>query len=108
MATTSSTRITLRGKSGMVYDFQVYPWGQEFRPVGGVYAVLQSESDGVIYVGQTGDLSERFDAHHKAGCFARYGKRFIGVRVEGTESRRLATEADLIANYRPPCNEQGK
>lgn len=104
MATTSITRITLRGKSGASYDFEIYPWGQEFRPVGGVYVVLKSATDGTIYIGQTGDLSERFDAHHKASCLDRYGKTHIGVHLESSEARRLAIESDLIANYQPPCN----
>jgi len=104
MATTSITHITLRGKSGASYDFDVYPWGQEFRPVGGVYVVLKSASDGIIYIGQTADLSERFDAHHKAACFTRYGKTHIGVHPDESEQRRLAIESDLIAYYNPPCN----
>ncbi len=108
MATSITNRLTLKGKSGKAYDFEVYPWGQEFRPVGGLYVVLQQPADGVIYIGQTGDLSVRFDAHHKAACFSRYGARFVGARTEPSEDQRLAIEADLIASYRPPCNEQGK
>ena len=106
MATRTTNRITLRGKSGSTFDFEVYPWGQEFRPVGGVYVVLSSATDGIIYIGQTGDLSERFDAHHKADCFTLYGKTHLGVYQEGVEARRLAIESDLIVNYRPPCNEK--
>lgn len=108
MATTSTTSITLRGKSGTSYDFDVYPWGQQFNPVGAVYVVLQTPADGIIYVGQTGDLSERFEAHHKTACFQLHGRRYIGVHAESSEQWRFAIEADLIANYRPPCNEQGK
>ena len=108
MATSTTTRITLRGKSGTTYDFEVYPWGQQFNPVGGVYVILREPADGTIYVGQTGDLSARFDSHHKAACFQLHGRRYIGVLAESSEQRRLAMETDLIAAYHPPCNEQGK
>lgn len=103
----TSTKIVLRGKSGNKYDFDVYRWGTEFKPLGGVYAVLKERSDGrfdVIYIGQTGDLSERFDDHHKAGCFSRHNKTHIGVHLCSSEQRRLVIERDLIANYQPPCN----
>jgi len=108
MATSTTNRITLRGRSGATYDFDVYPWGQQFNPVGGVYVVLREPADGIIYVGQTGDLSARFDVHHKAACFQLHGRRYIGVRVENSEQRRLVIEDDLITAYRPPCNEKGK
>ena len=106
-STSNSSTIIMQGRSGATYEFTVYPWGTPFKPLGGVYSVLRARTDGrydVIYVGQTGDLSERFDDHHKAGCFSRERARRIGVHVESEEQRRLAIESDLIANYNPPCN----
>src|SRR5204862_34065 len=96
----------LKGASGRTYQFEVHPWGTPFNPLGAVYAVLQSRTDGLIYIGQTGDLSERFDDHHKATCFDRHGKTHIGVCTEASEQRRLAIESDLIANYKLPCNDK--
>ena len=106
MSTATTSTITLKGRSGASYVFELYEWGTSFRPVAGVYAVLRRDTDGfaVIYVGQTGDLSERFDDHHKAWCFDRERKTHIGVRLDSSEQSRLATEADLVANYRLPCN----
>lgn len=106
MATGVATTITLVGRSGAKYSFHLYPWGTDFKAVGGVYAVLRHDADGyaVTYVGETGDLSERFDNHHKATCFDRYRKTHIAARVEGSEPQRLAIEQDLIAGYNPPCN----
>ena len=100
--------ITLQGRSGATYEFQVYPWGTDFKPLGAVYAVLKLRTDrryDVIYIGETGDLSERFDSHHKAWCFDRNGKTHIGVHLESSQSRRRVIEQDLIANYTPPCND---
>jgi hypothetical protein len=100
-------KITAKGASDVAYDFWVYPWGTQLQAVGGVYLVLKKPPNAnynVLYVGQTGDLSERFDNHHKEGCFARNGRTHIGARAENSEQRRLAIEADLTANYRPTCN----
>lgn len=100
-------KVTVQGISGAQYVFDVYLWGTQFNPVGAVYIILKKKSDGnydLLYVGQTGDLSERFDAHHKKPCFDRNGKSHIGVRVESSEKQRLAIEADLTAKYKPVCN----
>ncbi len=102
--------VTVTGASGRKYDFDVYPWGQIFNPVGGVYLILKKRSGvnvtyDILYVGQTGDLSQRFDDHHKQGCFDRNGKTHIGVHVESSEQVRLSIERDLIANYTPICND---
>ena len=98
--------VTLRGASGASYTFQVFPWGTAFKPLGAVYVVLKTAPDGIIYIGQTGDLSERFDNHHKALCFGRCGRTHIGVLLENLESRRLANETDLVRAYQPHCNGQ--
>lgn len=102
-------KVTATGVSGRKYEFSVYPWGQSFKPVGGVYLVLKKKSNlqpnyDVLYVGQTGDLSERFDAHHKQQCFDRNGKTHIGVRGESVEQTRLGIERDLLGNYKTVCN----
>lgn len=99
--------VTPVGVSGTRYSFEVYPWGQAFRSLGGVYVVLRRQQNNqydVLYVGQTGDLNERFDQHHKQPCFDRNLRTHIGVMVEGSESRRLAIERDLLGNYSTVCN----
>lgn len=99
--------VTVTGKSGKKYEFKVYPWGTSFKSIGGLYLVLKKNENGnygILYVGQTGDLSERFDDHHKQSCFDRNGKTHIAVKVEGVEKTRLAIERDLIDNYNPTCN----
>ncbi|GMR05988.1 MAG: hypothetical protein BMS9Abin25_0569 [Gammaproteobacteria bacterium] len=102
------TTITLKGASGRTYEFNVYPWGTSFKPLGAVYAVLKKPPSNftILYIGQTGDLSTRFDDHHKQACFDRNGKTHIGIHLESTESGRLAIEADLLANYSLVCNDQ--
>ena len=103
----SEGKVTVTGVSGTKYEFEVYPWGTQFKPLGGLYLVLRKEPTGrytLLYIGQTGDLSERFDNHHKVDCFNRNGKTHIVVRLESFEQRRLAIESDLIQGNRTTCN----
>ena len=99
--------ITLTGASKRTYSFQAFPWGTSFNPAGAVYAILKEAPImhySVLYIGQTGDLRERFDGHHKQACFDRNGKTHIAAYPEPTESRRFNVEADLVRNYNPICN----
>jgi predicted site-specific integrase-resolvase len=57
-----------------------------------------------IYVGQTEDLSTRFDNHHKEACFDKHNKNCVCVHGEEDEDTRLEIEKDLIDKYDPPCN----
>ena len=104
--------LTLTGQSGESYTFNVYPSGTEFKKKGGVYYISQrtiksggGASHSVIYIGQTKDLSERFDEHHKADCFERNSINAISVLVESNKQERLDIESDLIAARNPPCND---
>lgn len=104
-----SEKVYLNGQSGNRHEFEVFQWGTNFNPVGGIYSVLKILPNGryqILYIGQTGDLSERFENHHRANCFSKNGKTHIAVRAEGSEQRRLAIETDLIRNYQTCCNQQ--
>jgi hypothetical protein len=107
MNTATAETIQAYGISGVCYTFWLYPWGTQFKPVGGVYLVLRVSAGTtyVVYVGQTGDLSERFDNHHKRSCFDRNAKTHLAVLMEGVEARRHRLEQDLIGKYTPPCND---
>lgn len=99
--------IRVQGASGTTYPFTVYPWGTPFQCFGAVYLVLRQLQNGnyrILYIGQTGDMSERFDDHHKEPCFRRNGRSHIGVLPEPSKPRRLAIERDLITAYNTPCN----
>ena len=103
--------IVLTGASKTQRTFTIYPLNQAFSAVGGVYVVTKAipNTDGsvthqILYVGQTGNLSERFDAHHKSEAWcARKANRICVIGV-GDEATRLAIEADLVKAYNPPCN----
>ncbi len=103
--------LTLTGASDIKYAFNVYPYGTEFKAIGAVYYISKrtEKADGTgshdkIYIGETGDLSERFDNHHKEPCFKMYNANCISIHQESNENKRLIIEEDLIDAYNPPCN----
>lgn len=99
--------LELLGASGQKYTFSIYPIGINFKAVGGIYYISRRADKGnhsSIYIGETGDLSERFDNHHKSDCFEKYKANCISVYANDSRKERLAIEQDLIANYQPPCN----
>jgi hypothetical protein len=100
--------VTWQGASGTRYTYYAYPIGTTFLPGPGNYCFAKVGADGrwaALYFGQTGDLSDRFESHHKADCARRRGATHIHAHVnDGGEASRLREEADLIAAYKPPCN----
>jgi hypothetical protein len=103
--------LILTGASGTDYKFNVYPYGTEFKEMGAVYYISKrtekpdgSGSHSKIYIGQTGDLSERFDDHHKEPCFKKNNANCHSIHSETDERKRLNIEKDLIDALNPPCN----
>jgi hypothetical protein len=104
--------MTTKGLSGNSYNFFVYPIDQSFRDVGAIYIVTRryqkADKSGFahefIYIGETGDLSTRFDDHHKADCFKSHNANCICTLVEEDQDNRLAIEDDLVKRHDPPCN----
>jgi len=105
---------TVSGKSGSKYTFGMYEYPGTWKPVAAVYIITKRAvgADGKgkhtnIYVGQTSNLSERQEDHHKQDCFKRHAANCIGVLTEKDEQRRLDIEADIRNNGSLwPCNDQ--
>ena len=105
------TTVSFTGASGTKYRFGVYDLDGDLNAIAGVYVVTNRYETAqgryghtVIYFGQTGDLGDRFDDHHKADCFADFGANSLCFHADGDEQSRLAKESDLIEAYNPPCN----
>jgi hypothetical protein len=99
--------ITLVGKSGNKYPFEVYSCETTFNPVGAVYAVTRADDKSVhtiLYIGQTETLCDRHDDHHKQECFDRNNANCICVHVDSSEDSRRAKETDLCRKYNCICN----
>ncbi|MEW8089596.1 MAG: GIY-YIG nuclease family protein [Candidatus Thiodiazotropha endolucinida] len=103
--------MALTGASGQQYNFNVYSIDTEFQSLGAVYYVSrrtmanQKGSHTEVYIGQSGDISERFENHHKAYCFHQHGANCISIHADDNEFSRLDKEQDLIQAYNPPCND---
>ena len=106
--TTKVETINWPGRSGQNYRYFVYPIGTSFKDVPGNYVFAKRTYNGSlvpIYVGQTGNLSERFDNHHKMLCILRNGASHICVHESSTSvAVRMAEEQDIIVRWSPPCN----
>jgi predicted GIY-YIG superfamily endonuclease len=62
----------------------------------------------VLYIGRTDDLARRLSEHLSDAdqCMHQRGAVSAVAEVIATESERMRREAQLIAEYNPPCNVQ--
>lgn len=82
--------VTFTSDSGNKYKFNVYSRDSNFKALAAVYFFTKriKKSNGRynhskhVYVGQTKDLSERFDDHHKMPCIKRNGANSICIHTE--------------------------
>lgn len=106
----ATPKVTWTGKSGAKYTFNRYEDLDDFKAIGAVYIFTKKLKNGrwsAIYVGETGDLSTRFDDHHKMDCIQKEGATRICVLSAGMSKKkdRVAAEKDLLENMSPPCND---
>jgi len=97
------------GKSGTEYKYWIYTISTIFTDKKGANYIFAKEttkgSYRPIYIGQTGDLSERFDNHHKMPCIKRNEATHIHVHINNNEANRLKEESDLMQKWNPVCND---
>ena len=109
MTTTQTQTIQWPGQSGSEYKYWIYPIGTGFKEVPGNYIFAKETRPNTwtpIYIGETGDLSERFDNHHKMPCIKRQGATHIHVHTSSANAAvRRTEETDLIIKWDPPCND---
>lgn len=114
-----NTTVTIKGMSGTNYIFNVYGFSKfsdlfdAFKVIPALYAFTKRFARGgaythdLIYVGETGDLSSRFNNHHKEFCIMKGNANCICIHsFQGTESERLAAETDILNAYDLPCNDK--
>lgn len=104
--------LTLTGESGTRYEFEIYNGvPSQLGKVGAVYLFSKkednSESHKFIYLGRTGDLSERFENHHKAACIKKNGANRFSILLKSDEKERKRIEDDILAKNNFTCNEAG-
>jgi len=106
---TESGTIMWRGRSGREYKYySVYKIGAELDAAPGNYIFAEESGPDnflPIYIGQTSDLSERFENHDAMPCIKCNRATHIHVhRSNGGEKARLAEVSDLIGRWLTPCN----
>lgn len=105
-----SKTCTWTGVSGEQYKYWIHEIGSSFKGEAGNYIFAKLNSAGrweAVYIGETGNLSERFDNHHAMPCIKRNQATHIHAHLTpGGRNIRLAEESDLRENYDPPCNKQ--
>lgn len=113
-----NTTITIKGRSGTIYIFNVYGFTKfselkdAFKSIPALYAFTRrfpnsaiSYTHYLLYVGETGDLSTRFNDHHKQECITRSNANCICIHsFKGTQAERLSAEADILNAFDLPCN----
>lgn len=73
----------------------------------GFVAVLADNTVVPAYLGETGNLRDRLPSHEKRLAALVLGaNRVVAHATPAGEAARLAEEADLIAYYNPPLNQQ--
>lgn len=109
MATTTTRTIEWSGRSGRSYTYYIYPIGTPLKKVPGNYVFARETKPRrwtPIYVGETGDLSERFDNHHKMTCIKAKGATHIHAHASSAVAQeRRSEERDIIGKWSPPCND---
>ncbi len=100
--------LTLTGASKKNYEFTLSDSVDGLSAGAGCYVFVRETSEKkffVIYIGYTGDLSERFDSHHKWTCITKQEKAtHIGLYRTRTKAGAKAVEDDLLEIRTPPCN----
>jgi predicted restriction endonuclease len=102
--------ITWKGASGREYKYWIYDIGYDkFDPVPANYIFTketESRTHKPIYIGETGDITERFDYHHKIDCIRRNGATHINAHKSSSDKEtRCKEETDLINKWHPICND---
>ena len=103
-----SEKVKWRGNSGKIYLYKIHKIGTKFRKIPANYIIAQESGMHrwkPIYIGQTDDLSQDFEAHQNMPCIRENEATHILVHRNETGKRaRLMEEADLINKWHPVCN----
>ena len=115
----TGSRLTLNGISRKEYIFDLYTFDDfselrnAFLTRAGVYLFTRRRptnegfTHDLVYLGETEDLSKRFDNHHKEKEIKANYANCIGIHAApANDKQRKMIETDILAAYDFPCNEQ--
>lgn len=97
------------GQSDRKYEYDIHTLDTTHKAVPANYVFAKQTEPNTynpIYAGETGDISERFDNHHKMPCIIREGATHICTHTSSSDDKvRKAEESDIIERWHPPCND---
>jgi predicted GIY-YIG superfamily endonuclease len=98
---------TFTGRKHMPFAGQIYSFNTTWNPVPGVYGIMNASYQ-MIYIGQTDNFQRRMTEHanDREHCMHRHGPTYACAEVIHDQGERDRREAQLIAEYNPPCNQQ--
>lgn len=114
----TGTKLTLNGISGEQYLFDLFSFDDfselrnAFRSMPAVYVFTRRRmfvndyTHDLIYLGETEDLSQRFNEHHKEENIMMHHANCIGLHGVTSYEERINIEKDILGAYDFPCNEQ--
>lgn len=104
-ASSTSSTITFKGRSGERYSFQAWPLETKFKAVGGVYIVTRRSFEDRTFptkarhqslaIGQTANLADALSKTDRTKLTA-HGANCVCVYAVADEARRTAIEKDLV------------
>lgn len=95
------------GKSGTGYIYNIHPIDANWNDVPGNYIFAREASPHIwqaVYIGETDSLKNTLSNHEAWPCIHRNRGTHVHTHVNLDSEARLAEEADLVANQKPPCN----
>ena len=96
------------GRTRRQYQFEVRPLHDPQPAIPGCYIFATKQANdryALVYIGQTGNLSERFVNHHKWPCIMNHQATHLCVYFTDTTAQAKVIERDLLENYAPSCND---
>jgi hypothetical protein len=109
---------TINGISGKEYSFTMYAFDEfddlkdAFNAISAIYILTKRTWNGekyghtLIYCGETGNLSTRFDDHHAETCIKKRNANCISIMPVNGQTQRKQIETDILEGHTFPCNTQ--
>jgi hypothetical protein len=106
----ASPYVNWPGQSGTEYQYEIFPFEVDFRPLPGNYIYAGQNEEGQwipLYVGQTRDMHQRLEGHEKIQDAMQHGATHIHMHYSNSgQAARCSEEHDLVALWQPVCNEK--
>lgn len=103
--------LTLTGKSGNKYKFDVYPFDSELENKNCVYVISNRYLNDdnkfthkIIYIDSSNDVIQTKNNLKENKCIIEKDPNCFSVCIENVEEKRIQIEKDLKEYYNPPCN----